>query len=61
MEIKITANIEFDYEKSKFYLAEFDVVKTDDPTTSRNARYSRRGPVCEQVSKRGISEYREAK
>jgi hypothetical protein len=44
MEIKIKANIDYDFEKATFYLAEFDVVKTDDPATGNVPKKSPRKP-----------------
>jgi hypothetical protein len=34
MEIKIKAEIDYDFEKAEFYLAAFEVERTDDPAGS---------------------------
>jgi hypothetical protein len=52
MEINIKATIDYDFEKAEFFLAEFDVVKTDEQTGSAVPKISPRKPGFQRERER---------
>ena len=52
MDIRINATIDYDGEKDKFFLAEFDVVTTDEQTGSAVSKKSPRKPGFQRECKR---------
>jgi hypothetical protein len=65
MEINITATVDYDYEKDEFFLAEFNVVKTDEEAGSAAPKKSPRKPrfqrECKHSGKRPILGHRVCK
>jgi hypothetical protein len=55
VEIKIKASIVYDYEKAKFYLAEFDVDKTDERAGCSTPKESVRKPGFQAKCQRSAS------
>jgi hypothetical protein len=65
MEIKINAKIDYDFEKAQFYLAEWEVIKTDEyagrTTLKKSPHKPGSQPICQRLKARAIPKHGDAK